>query len=138
MPSILQFESVSKYIGEIILFEDVNFVLNEGEKSALIGLNGTGKTSLLNLITGMDAPDHGMIEIHTGLESVTFPRTQLSPAYYYPGALFSEGNDNLKCIKAYEESLLRQDVPALEKCTAEMDRLKLWDYETLLNKCLPN
>ena len=61
MPEILKVESLSKAYGNKTLFEDISFVINEKDKVALIAKNGTGKTSLLNIITGRDIADSGNI-----------------------------------------------------------------------------
>jgi ABC transport system ATP-binding/permease protein len=137
MPAVLQFESVSKYIGELVLFENVNFILNQGEKSAIIGINGAGKTSLLNLIIGKDTPDHGKIQIDNSIRIGYLPQDpEFPPELTVMEALFSAGNESIKSIMDYEESLLKQDIATLEKCTLQMDRLKLWDYENRIKQML--
>ena len=52
-------EHVSKTYGEKTLFHDISFVISEKERVGLIGVNGTGKSSLLKLIAGLDSPDEG-------------------------------------------------------------------------------
>jgi ATP-binding cassette subfamily F protein uup len=137
MPAILQFESVNKYIGELVLFEEVSFTLNQGEKSALIGLNGTGKTSLLNLIAGNDAPDKGSIHINKGIRVGYLPQNPEFPGdLSVMEALFNADNESIRCIKTYEESLLSLDISAIEQNTVQMDRLKLWDYENSIKQML--
>jgi ATP-binding cassette subfamily F protein uup len=137
MAAILQFDSVSKYIGEIILFEDVYFTLNPGEKSALVGLNGTGKTTLLNLATGKDIADKGIVQVNN---EVTIGYLTQDPSF--PGdltvleALFNSSNENIRCIKAYEGSLLSHDSSVIAKWTLQMDWLKLWDYENRIKQML--
>jgi ATP-binding cassette subfamily F protein uup len=137
MPSILQFESVSKYIGELVLFENVNFVLNQGEKSALIGLNGTGKTSLLQLVTGKDNPDRGIIKIASGIKIGYLPQDPVfPPEFSVIEALFNSENESIRCIKEYEESLFSGVIASIERQSAEMDRLRLWDYENRIKQML--
>ena len=55
----LQIENASKNFGDINLFSNISFSINEGEKVALIAKNGSGKTTLLNILAGMDAFDSG-------------------------------------------------------------------------------
>lgn len=137
MPSLLQFESVSKYIGELVLFENVNCILNQGDKSALIGLNGAGKTSLLNLIVGKDSPDSGIILSDKSIRIGYLPQDPEFPSNSTVlEALFSAENESIKCIRDYEESLLGQDLQSIEKCSLQMDRLKLWDYENSIKQML--
>lgn len=59
MPSFLQIENISKSYGPKILFENIAFNINEGDKIALIAPNGTGKTSLLRILAGTDKSDSG-------------------------------------------------------------------------------
>lgn len=59
MPSFLQVENISKSYGPKILFENIAFNINEGDKIALIAPNGTGKTSLMKILAGKDSSDSG-------------------------------------------------------------------------------
>ena len=59
MPSYLQVENISKSYGPKVLFENISFNINEGDKIALIAPNGTGKTSLLSILAGKDSSDRG-------------------------------------------------------------------------------
>lgn len=59
MPSYLQVENVSKSYGSKVLFENISFNINEGDKIALIAPNGTGKSSLLSILAGKDTSDRG-------------------------------------------------------------------------------
>jgi ABC transport system ATP-binding/permease protein len=137
MPAILQFESVSKYIGELVLFEEISFTLNQGEKSALIGLNGTGKTTLLNSIIGKDHADKGAIQLHKGTRIGYLPQEPDFPhKLTVMEALFNAENGSIQCIKNYEESILSQDIALIEHSTLQMDRLKLWDYENRIKQML--
>ena len=59
MPSYLQVENISKSYGPKVLFDSIDFNINEGDKIALIAPNGTGKTSLLRILAGKDKSDSG-------------------------------------------------------------------------------
>ena len=59
MPSYLQIENISKSYGPKVLFEHIGFEIKRGERVALIGNNGTGKTSLLRILAGTDSSDSG-------------------------------------------------------------------------------
>lgn len=59
MASYLQIENISKSYGPKVLFENIGFNINEGDKIALIAPNGTGKTSLLRILAGEDKSDSG-------------------------------------------------------------------------------
>ena len=57
MESLLQAENISKRYGDKLLFENISLSIGEGQKIALVAKNGTGKTSLLNILAGPDSPD---------------------------------------------------------------------------------
>jgi len=59
---ILEIENLSKRYGDIKIVENFNYIFKKGERIGIIGRNGSGKTSLLNLMTGIEKPDHGKIE----------------------------------------------------------------------------
>ena len=59
MASYLQVENISKSYGTKVLFDNISFNINEGDKIALIAPNGTGKTSLLSILAGKDSSDRG-------------------------------------------------------------------------------
>ena len=64
MASCLQVENLTKSYGEQVLFENISFTIEEGRRVALVAKNGTGKTTLLNIIGGIETPDSGKITIH--------------------------------------------------------------------------
>ena len=59
--NILNIEHVSKIFGDKKIFDDVSYGIQEGDKIGIIGLNGTGKTTMLNIIAGLEEPDEGQI-----------------------------------------------------------------------------
>ena len=59
MASYLQVENISKSYGDKVLFQNISFNINEGDKIALIAPNGTGKSSLLKILAGLDSSDRG-------------------------------------------------------------------------------
>ena len=134
---MIQLNSIAKYIGDLTLFEEVSFTLNKGEKAALVGPNGAGKTTLLNLITLGDTPDMGTITILEGT-TVAYLRqeSELPENERVIDAIFGADNTLLIPVKEYENAFLRNDVRAIEKASDEMDRLKLWDYESRIKQML--
>lgn len=71
---VLQIKGISKSFGERILFEDVYLRVEGGERIALLGENGTGKTTLLNMIVGLDWPDTGMIRLGPSVKAAYLPQ----------------------------------------------------------------
>jgi len=64
-------ENISKSFGELELFSNISFGINKDQKIALIAKNGTGKTSLLNIMAGLDSPNSGQIISRKGLNLLT-------------------------------------------------------------------
>ena len=71
---VLQIKGVSKAFGERRLFEDVYLRVEGGERIALLGENGTGKTTLLNMLVGLDSPDAGMIRLGPSVKAAYLPQ----------------------------------------------------------------
>src|ERR1051326_4924431 len=59
--NLLSVENISKSFGPKTLFKDISFGINKGQKVALVAKNGTGKTTLLNILSGRDTPDSGSV-----------------------------------------------------------------------------
>ena len=68
MASFLQIENLTKSYGDRMLFEDITFGVNEGDKIGIIAKNGTGKSTLLRIIAGIESPDSGSVIFRQGLK----------------------------------------------------------------------
>lgn len=73
--NIVTIEHLSKVYTERQIFQDTDFSINEGEKVALIGVNGTGKSTLLRIIAGLEEPDEGSMAMRRELEIRFLPQT---------------------------------------------------------------
>ena len=128
--SYLQVDQLTKSFGDLILFSDLSFGIAEGQRIGLLAKNGTGKTTLLNILAGKESYDSG---------SVVF-RRDLRVAYLqqdpqYPGditvldACFQSGTDVTDVIAEYEKAMESEDHSNLDDILQRMDMLKAWDYE---------
>lgn len=72
--NILNIEHISKIYGEKVIFDDVSYGIHQGEKIGVIGINGTGKTTLLRIIAGLEEPDEGQIITQNGLRITYLPQ----------------------------------------------------------------
>lgn len=128
--SYLQVDQLTKSFGDLILFSNLSFGIAEGQRIGLLAKNGTGKTTLLNILTGKESYDSG---------SVVF-RRDLRVAYLeqdpqYPGeitvldACFQSGTDVTDVIAEYEKAMESEDHSNLDDILQRMDMLKAWDYE---------
>lgn len=134
----LSVENISKSYGDRILFSDLSFGINKGQKIAFIAKNGTGKTSILNIMVGKDSPDTGQIVTRKGLRIAYLAQTdQLNPEQTLEEAIFSSDNHTLKYIRAYEKALKNlNDTEAYQKAFDQMDQHQAWDFETKYRQIL--
>ena len=91
--NILNIEHVSKIFGEKRIFDDVSYGIHEGDKIGIIGINGTGKTTLLKIIAGIEEPDEGQIIKQNGLRITYLPQNPDFPAEATVLSYVSDGKD---------------------------------------------
>lgn len=72
--NILNLEHISKIYGDKVIFDDISYGVQEGEKIGIIGINGTGKTTLLRIIAGLEEPDEGQVITQNGLHLTYLPQ----------------------------------------------------------------
>lgn len=77
--NILNIEHISKIFGEKVIFDDVSYGIHEGDKIGIIGINGTGKTTLLRIIAGLEEPDEGQVIRQNGIKIGYLPQSQDFP-----------------------------------------------------------
>lgn len=134
----LNVKNVAKRYGEKLLFEDVSFIINEGEKVALVAANGTGKSSLIRAMANIEPADAGEIKFANNVNVAFLMQepdidTNIS---ILENVLFAQ-NDTTKAILAYEKALLYpNDTIALNKAMSMMDASQAWDYETRVKQIL--
>jgi ABC transport system ATP-binding/permease protein len=134
----LSAENISKSIGERWLFQGLNIGLNRGDKVALVGANGTGKTSLLDVLAGVQTPEIGGIvsvrkEIRVGYLSQ-------NPAFVEEmsvmDTLFHSDNPLTNAVKTYEKAMLGQDDRLIAHAIEQMESLQAWDLEVKVKQIL--
>ena len=138
MASYLQVENISKSYGDRTLFENISFNINEGDKIALVAPNGTGKSSLLKILAGIEHSDRGgevkfMKDIRVAFldQDMVFDpnRTIFDEVYSRMGDLAPE-------IKEYEQAVVSNDSKRLERAIAAMDASGAWDIEQNIRQVL--
>lgn len=137
MASFLQIENLTKSFGDRLLFGDVTFGINEGDKIGLIAKNGTGKTTLLRCIAGLEPYDSGDIVARTGLKIGFLEQTpQLQPELSAIETCI-EGNEPVRrAITAYEKAIAAGDPADIARASEAMDATQAWDYEDRLRQML--
>jgi ABC transport system ATP-binding/permease protein len=137
MISYLQTLNISRRIGDNLLFEDVSININKDDKVALVGVNGSGKSSLLDIIAGKESPDSGSVNMLRGLRiSILEQEPVLDDEKTIIDELFSTGSPLTNIIKDYEKSLLSGNDNLIQKMIEKMDDNKAWDYEVSVKQIL--
>ena len=98
----LSVENISKAYGERVLFEDVSFGINKDQKIAFVAKNGSGKTSILNIITGKDSPDTGQVVVRKDIKMAFLSQEpDLQSELTIEESIFASDNEILKVIERY-------------------------------------
>jgi len=137
MISYLQTENVSRRIGDNLLFENISINVNNNDKIALVGVNGSGKTSFLEIVAGREKPDTGSVNMKRDLRiSYLAQDPLLNESNSILDELFSADNKMSRIVKEYEKSLLTGDNDLIQKMIQRMDDNKAWDYEVTVRQIL--
>lgn len=138
----LQVENLTKSFGDRLLFENISFGIDQGQRVALIAQNGTGKTTLLNLLTGREFQDSGTITYRRDIRVGCLTQDpDFQPGMTVSQACFASDNDVVKAIAHYENLIeTHADDPTysneIQIAMANMDRLNAWDYEVRIKQIL--
>lgn len=140
----LSTENLSKNYGIKVLFEGLSFGISEGDKTALIAENGTGKSTLLKILAGKETPDEGKVMIQNGI-SIGFLEQdpQLDDSLTIRSYISQSNNKMVKLIQQYEQALQQQaenynedTQRAFEEASAAMEAANAWDYEQRMEQIL--
>lgn len=74
--NILNIEHISKVFGEKVVLNDVSYGIHQGDKIGIIGINGTGKSTILKIIAGLEEPDEGQVITQNGLRITYLPQSR--------------------------------------------------------------
>ncbi|MDU7549286.1 ABC-F family ATP-binding cassette domain-containing protein [Clostridium perfringens] len=137
--NLITLENISKSYSEKILANNVSLGINEGEKIGLIGVNGTGKSSFLKIVAGVEEPDEGTV---TKGNRVRIEYLAQTPDYDDNATVleqvFKGNSEEMRILREYEELLEKidkgevkeNDSERLIKLQGKIDALNLWDMES--------
>lgn len=139
---LLQVENLTKSFGDKLLFEHINFGLDQGQRIALVAENGAGKTTLMRIIMDQESKDEGTISFRKDIR-IGFLEQQPN---FLPGqtvleACFHSDSDVVKAIARYED-LLKKSVnhpnlaDELQLAMSAMDQFDAWNFETEIKQIL--
>ncbi len=133
----LQVDKLTKRIGERILFDQISFGIAEGQHIGLIAKNGTGKSTLLNILSGKEPYDEGEVIYRRDLRVGYLEQSPNYPQEYTViEACFSHGNEITNLIREYETCMSSIDHPNLDNILDRMEKEKAWDYENRAKQIL--
>ena len=134
----LSVENISKSYGERVLFKDISFGINKDQKIAFIAKNGSGKTTIMNMINGLDEPDTGQVVIRKGIKMAFLSQNfNLQEELTIEESIFASDNEVLNVIRNYEKALENpEDEEKYQKAFDDMDRFNAWDFETQYKQIL--
>ena len=134
----LSVENISKSFGERTLFKDISFGINKDQKIAFIAKNGSGKTTIMSIINGLDEPDTGQVVLRKSIRMAFLSQdNKLQDELTIEESIFASDNESLKVIEAYEKALENpEDEEAYQKAFDAMDRHNAWDFETQYKQIL--
>jgi ATP-binding cassette subfamily F protein uup len=137
--NLLSAENISKNYADRWLFQNLNFGLQQGQRVAFVGINGTGKTTLMRVLAGLENPDTGSVSRRQGIR-VTYLGQQpvFDESLTVEETIFASQNDTLRAVKAYEHVVNdpNHDPDELQKVMERMDALNAWDYESQVQQIL--
>jgi ATP-binding cassette subfamily F protein uup len=136
--SLLQGENLTKRYGDKLLFDNIDLNISENDKIALVAKNGTGKTTLLNIIAGLDTGDTGSISKKRDLKIAYLSQAiNFDPDKNVIDAVFYQHNEISDTLKRYNEIIFNNlNTNELQDVLDKMDALNIWDFETKIKQIL--
>ncbi|EJF54529.1 ATPase component of ABC transporters with duplicated ATPase domain [Saprospira grandis DSM 2844] len=127
----LSVEGLNKAYGDRVLFTDITFYINQGDKVALVAKNGTGKTSLLRTLAGEESTEGGKVWLHPNIQTVFLKQEpNMSPLLTVFEAVYQSANPIMQALANYEKAMKHpEDGDRLQNALSDMDRLNAWNYD---------
>ena len=135
--NFLSVESLTKSYGDRVLFSDVSFGIDQGQKVAIVAKNGAGKTTLLNCLMGKESTDSGNIVFRNDIQVAFMEQAEslpLNKTIYE--VIYDHANPKLRLIKRYNDALEKNDEKALSNLFQELTDLDAWDLESQVKQFL--
>ncbi|MFM1914274.1 MAG: hypothetical protein RIR51_2127 [Bacteroidota bacterium] len=135
--NVLSANSISRNIGERWIFQNITLGIQQGDKIALIGKNGTGKTTLMECLVGKQIPDNGEIVIKNDIKVGYLPQKPIfEENTVLSDYLYSLDIPQAKAIHDYQIAMNSEDPDLMQQAMDDMSRLDAWDYESRVSQIL--
>lgn len=135
--NFLSVENITKSFGDRIIFQDITFGIDQGQKVAIVAKNGAGKTTLLRCLTGLDTLDEGRVVFRNDIRMVFMGQSEdLNPEHTILEEVFSHDLPELRAIKAYNQAASTNDEEAVQKAFEQISELNAWDVEVRVSQIL--
>lgn len=135
----LSAELVAKTYNDNWLFKEVSLGISQGEKFALVGNNGVGKSTLLKILTGEIEPDQGKVSVRQGIRlGFLTQQPTVDSQLSVKDILFSDTNEIARVVKEYEDCLHHPETSSerMQAVLEKMEELKAWDYENKVHEII--
>lgn len=135
--NFLSVENITKSFGDRIIFQDITFGIDQGQKVAIVAKNGAGKTTLLRCLTGLDTLDEGRVVFRNDVRMVFMEQSEdLNSQHTILEEIFSHDLPELNAIKEYNRASLKNDEEAVQKAFEQISELNAWDVEVRVSQIL--
>ncbi|MBB6372038.1 ABC-F family ATP-binding cassette domain-containing protein [Chryseobacterium shigense] len=130
-------ENLTKSYGIKVLFKDISFHINEGDKIAIVAKNGSGKSTLLKILMGKEIADSGTVVINKDIQVVLFDQEiDYNPELTIDEFMMTLDSEPILALKNYHKSLHSTDDAFIEKALNDMEAHKAWDLENEMKQIL--
>ena len=137
MANVLNIENLTKSYGDRLLFGDRTFGVEQGDKIGIVARNGTGKTTLLRILAGVEDADSGNVVFRNDLRVGYLPQEPtFNGATVYEAALDNDCDPRAAAVLEYRHALATGDEELTHKAFSKMEKLGAWDYEDRLRQLL--
>jgi ATP-binding cassette subfamily F protein uup len=133
----LSVENLTKSFADRLLFADLTFGIDQGQKVAIVAKNGSGKTTLLRCLMDLEQIDSGRVVYRNDIRVAFMEQTEnMDESQTILESIFDHDLPELKALKKYNEALIDNDQDKLNECYEELTELNAWDYEVRVNQIL--
>lgn len=135
--NFLSVENLTKSFGDRVIFSDVTFGIDQGDKVAIVAKNGNGKTTMLRCLMNLEHYDAGRVVYRNDIRVAFMQQTEnLDDSHTILEAVFAHDLPELQIVKKYNQALREGNEEAIHACYEELTELNAWDMEVKVNQIL--